>query len=373
MSEDNGTCSMWSDDDLDQSLQQLGENTPVNNQAVPAAYTTLMTAARQVATPKSASPTEPGRSRTRLNKPANRRSRPLLRGLIAAVIAAVLIGGALLAPTWFSGNGGHPNSSAAAAEAFNHAAIAIGSNDPPIKPGQYRYIHSESWSANFAHDAVWLSEQFVSEWVPADPADPDAPWMLVNQPTGNKIWIRGSASQVLAEDPLIAAAPAKTYRAACGDFFEQGGCGRPGSWQDPSPVFLAGLPRDPDQLYQRLLAAIPDNGSRPARILTYVTDTLATGLVPADLRAALYHVLARIPGIEITDHAANLAGRQGTALGVDDGQVRKDIIIDTLTGTFIGYCQALTAPEGSAPAGTTTVSTAVTTGIADHFGVPPRR
>ena len=67
----------------------------------------------------------------------------------------------------------------------------------------------------------------------------------------------------------------------------------------------------------------------------------------------------------MTDDVANLDGRFGTALGIDDPSGNRDeVIIDGRTGEFIGERQV--APDGAVGA-----FTAVTTRGADRLGVVP--
>ncbi len=68
-----------------------------------------------------------------------------------------------------------------------------------------------------------------------------------------------------------------------------------GCWQVPTADFLAALPRDARQLYDRLRADSPADRHRYTGVLTYAIDALQTGLVPADLRAAVYRALLLRP------------------------------------------------------------------------------
>lgn len=70
----------------------------------------------------------------------------------------------------------------------------------------------------------------------------------------------------------------------------------------------------------------------------HIAQVLSSGIVPADLRAALYRVATRIPGVVISDSAANLDGRGGIAVGRVDssGNIRQDIIFDSAGGHAIG-------------------------------------
>ena len=83
-----------------------------------------------------------------------------------------------------------------------------------------------------------------------------------------------------------------------------------------------------------------------------MADLLRSGLVPADLRAALYRVLGKVPGLEITEQVANLDGKKGTAYGISDDGTRHDVIIDPATGQFIGERQITDEGFEGIPAGT---------------------
>jgi len=69
-----------------------------------------------------------------------------------------------------------------------------------------------------------------------------------------------------------------------------------------------------------------------------IADGLRTGVVPADLRAALHKAAALIPGVTVGDRRATVDGRTGIAIGVPspDGVVRTGIIIDPTSGLVIG-------------------------------------
>jgi hypothetical protein len=112
-------------------------------------------------------------------------------------------------------------------------------------------------------------------------------------------------------------------------------------------------------------------GSDMPNPLSAAVTVLRSGLVPADLRAALYRALALMPELKITDEVANLDGRVGMALGIAGSFARQDLIIDTATGQYIGD-RVVTMNDGYyGPAGTTTHYSAVSTAVVDEIGVPP--
>lgn len=87
---------------------------------------------------------------------------------------------------------------------------------------------------------------------------------------------------------------------------------------------------------------VPDFTTEPAtrgtlpKILRQLL--LRTGVVPADLRAALYKAAALIVGVTMADKQATVDGRTGIAVGIptSDGVARRDIIIDPTSGLVIG-------------------------------------
>jgi hypothetical protein len=370
---------LWSDDELDEALRGLHAETGDSTQALATARAKLLAAA--TGNPAPVNPNgAPGSPSPGLRVGGTgavaptRRRRRWVRGGLAAGIAAVLVTIGLLVPSFVTKQN-RPVNSAEAIGVLNRAAVAaLGATDEPVGPGQYRYIETHAWWTVFSGYNIFRVENLIRTWVPAQPDDPTQDWMLDRHPTGNRVWIEGSEEQAREDGTFTDAQQgAVTLKATapCGNFYTPGPCPRTGSWQDPTPGFLAGLPRDPAQLYERLQADAPDNARGPAELLVYAADALRTGLVPADLRAALYQALTRVEGIELTDQAANLDGRVGTAIGIDDGQFRHDIIIDPVTGSFIGEREVLTDDYDGAAEGTVMNYSAVTTAVVDAIGAIP--
>ena len=94
---------------------------------------------------------------------------------------------------------------------------------------------------------------------------------------------------------------------------------------------------------------------------------MRTGVIPADLRAALYQAAALIPGVTVMDREATLDGRTGISLGMETPgyKARKELIVDPSTGHLIGEREILLEDQGSIPAGTAVSWTAVTTTVVD--------
>jgi hypothetical protein len=82
-----------------------------------------------------------------------------------------------------------------------------------------------------------------------------------------------------------------------------------GTWQTPTRQFLAGLPHDPDGLLRRIYRDSKGQGpSKHDEALVYIADVLRSGIIPADLRAALFRAAIRIPGMGVVEGRANLMG-----------------------------------------------------------------
>lgn len=239
-------------------------------------------------------------------------------------------------------------------------------------PGQYRYVETHSWWTGTSGRFVSLIEHMQRIWVPFDPGDPAQDWMLDRGPTGNRL--RGSEAEARAEgfwDPE----PYPTMRvtAPCGNFYDSRRCDRVGSWQDPTADFLSRLPRDPEDLLQRLQADAPAWGDRSpsGRMYAYIADVLRAGWVPAELRTTLYHALAWLPGVFVTEGVRDLHNRIATALGMDDGVHRHHLIIDPPTGDVLGERSVTLADTAWLPGDTVTTSTAVSTAAVPTIGGTP--
>lgn len=257
---------------------------------------------------------------------------------------------------------------------------AAAATDEPLGPGQYRYIATRAWwMASFGMTArryAYLAENLVQVWVPADQTQD---WLLERRLTGRRTWLQGSREQALAdgfeaEDRW----PTGRWRAPHGDFFAAGAGQQPGPqqgcWQVPTADFLAALPRDARQLYDRLRADSPADRPGYTGVLTYAIDALQTGLVPADLRAALYRALLLLPTATMAETADDKASRHhvpGVSLVLDDGTLRTEILIDPANGQFAGLRRTLTRDVGGLKAGTLTESSDVTTAVVDTIGELP--
>ncbi|MBD1539335.1 hypothetical protein HC749_14315 [Arthrobacter sp. S13_S34] len=298
-------------------------------------------------------------------KPATTNVRPTRfrrRLFLASAAAALLVGGIVVAdvvrPTG-------PGATAEAAEVLNNAAAAtIQTTDPVVNAGQYLKVKSTNLWGSSAVDEngkeyQWLDTEKQTMYIPADR---DQEW----------VWERSGrvpttffddASKEYVQRTQAGAVEAYVLRGAKGAFY---GPGSESSF--PSPSYLDSLSRDPRVLLDDIYQKTSGKGqSVDGEALVFIADVLRTGVVPGDVRAALYKAAALIPGVTVTDEQATLDGRKGVAIGrVEDfSHFRQDIIIDPQNGLPIGERQVLTEPRGSMPAGTAITWTAVETAISD--------
>lgn len=315
-----------------EALAQLRAANPV-----PATYATMSEARGS---------TSHGRGRTRA-------------GLLVAAtagVAAVAVGIGVLP-------GGRGGASPAAAAALDQAATAadITATDEAAGPDQYWRIETDAshltTSVEIGSDAgsiedvsTWLGESTRVEYVAVDGARPS--WFQDGPRTITQVFSGQAQVGDVLED-----VHAWTTNLAPND--------TAGSWQQPNAAWLAALPRETDQLRDRLYADTDGHGrSRDGEVLVYVADLLRSGMVPADLRAALFRVLESVPGVELVRrHEDGLIsiGRLETV-----GGERQDIVIDPATGAYVGEQQVQTESVDGLPAGTVTTDTSVTTTVVDE-------
>lgn len=116
---------------------------------------------------------------------------------------------------------------------------------------------------------------------------------------------------------------------------------RPGTWQAPNAAFLATLPREVSALRARLDADTAGRGrSVDGEVVVYVADVLRSGVVPPDLRRALYGVLRTVPGVDVVAEHVRVGGRTGTVVAHRDGQ---QLLLDPDTGALLGEREGSTA------------------------------
>lgn len=356
--------TMWSEDDLDQALAALNAEVPPGDEALANARAELLAAA-------GAPETLPRKAK-----------KPWGRWVAAVAAVAAVITVMQVAPF-----GDKPVVPAAAADLLIDAADKIGASDPVVGPGQYLYVEEHNWRGgsaghpdNPSENFSYQDESFTEVWIPADRTQE---WLRRTRTTGQRKWIVGNPETARAEQPKNVVSE---QRARCGGFgfpeHHEEPCARPSHWSDPTAEYIASLPTDPRQLYDRLYGDAAAGDYPPGmpsdflagQVLQRVSILVKPGVAPAGIRANLYRALAITPGLVISEKdAVNVDGRRGVALGLQSEGVKWELIVDPGTGQIIGDRQTRAVASGiGEPAGTVT-SSAVKIGVAAKMGDKPGR
>ncbi|MEV0676550.1 CU044_5270 family protein [Actinosynnema sp. NPDC050436] len=269
-----------------------------------------------------------------------------------------------------------------AKQVLDDAAAKINAVDPVLAPGQYRYIATHAWYRRGTSFGVsqenpdqtirgwdYLKETSHELWIPQDQSQD---WLERRGWLPGVKWLGGSVPQSEAPEPQATDTDTGERRAKCGNFFPNSGgatqCGDPTDWSHPE--FYTGLPRDPDAIVEWLRTTTAHRGATPPVMFHFGVEILRAGLMPADLRAGWYRALATLDGVKVYDEAATLDGRTGIAIGLEDEQERRDLIVDPATGDFIGE-RTVAGPKPATAwitPGTVTGFSSITTEVVDGIG-----
>ncbi|HET9631779.1 MAG TPA: CU044_5270 family protein [Terrabacter sp.] len=286
-----------------------------------------------------------------------------VRRSVAVLAAACAL---IAAPVGLSLTGRPAGASVAAAGVLDTAAIHA--TDPPASGDQYWKITTtgghtatrhETRNASDVSSTWWVLDRTIA-YVAVDGARPTytewAPGISQRQLTGGPGW-----------SPVPGGTSIETTNLAPNEL--------PGGWQTPNPAFLAALPRDVDQLRDRLYADAQGHGSSvDGEVVVYVADVLRSGLVPADLRAALFQVLKTVPGVDVTSRAVTLQGQLGVGIARTEpvNGTRQEIMVDPSTGLLIGERTVAVEGTSGVPAGTVITETRVRTTLVNEIPAATR-
>lgn len=254
-----------------------------------------------------------------------RRGWPRARLALAGLAAVAVAGVAVAIPDV----GGDGTASAAAVDVLDRAVLAA--NVPGVEPQPGQYWRVESTAVNLFGDQqedgtfeMFLEEQNRITWIPRDSSQPtwwDATFRIADVVDADMTLDEARKTYPESREAMQTAGGGKAF------------------WQVPTWDWLQTLPRDPESLRDRLYADSAGQGqSVDGEAVVFVADMLRSGIVPVDLRVALYEVLKTVPGVEVTAADADITGRSGVALGrleIADGQ-QQEIVIDPVTGDYLG-------------------------------------
>jgi hypothetical protein len=287
--------------------------------------------------------------------------------MLASAAALLLVGGIVAADVIIPGKSG---ATAEAAQDLETAAAAtITAADPPVGPGQYLKVDTKAVYAAFGGvsgpPSLWLDQANSQMYVPADRS---GEWTWNREARTPLVFFSELAKEKAAEVHAEGSTMGKpeVLRANKGAFY-----GTPQTIFNGVPLdeALKSLPRDPGQLLDVIYEQTHGLGTNAeTEALITVADILRKGIVPADLRAALYKAAALIPGVTVNDRQARLDGRTGVAIGISSwgGNLRQDIIVDPQTGLLIGERTVLLRTDDGfpgVPAGTAISWTAIETSV----------
>jgi hypothetical protein len=108
-----------------------------------------------------------------------------------------------------------------------------------------------------------------------------------------------------------------------------------------TPVFLAGLPTDPDALFEQFRKIAVESGgpwSADHAIVDFARGFLYNNepLLSPQVRSAFYRMLAKVDSISSTGELIELDGRKLYAIGQSEREGRQELLIDAQTGRFVG-------------------------------------
>ncbi|MCO5309678.1 MAG: CU044_5270 family protein [Austwickia sp.] len=301
--------------------------------------------------------------------PAPRRTRAVHRGGALATAAAGTALALTLGPAVIGAVTGTGGATPAAAQLLTRAAD-ITVSDPPARAEQYYRITTRSTGISeegTTRDGqpVRIGWRTSSESIQYVAVDGTRPTYSVDRATTDPVQVFGPGTP--APPPSSSSSDrsghARTTNLAPVDI--------PAAWQVPTPAWLAALPRDTDALRARMYADAAGHGpSTDAEVLVIAADVMRSGLVPADLRAAVFRVLRTVPGVTVTSEQATLDGRTGVGIGrsEDRNGLRQELVIDPATGQVLGE-RTLVVRESEGlpvPVGTVFAESAVSRAVVDR-------
>jgi hypothetical protein len=291
------------------------------------------------------------RARGRLLRHIRRNRADRRRRLLVPAIALGAAG--LVAALVNVGNHG----GASAAPILREFAAIARKQAPPttVKPGQFRYTKS------------------IQAYTSGGKTRDGRPWTALG-PRVRETWFGptgGLLHEVSSKPQFLSAADRRNWIAA----------GRPevnpkeATEKIPPPAPL-NLPTDPDALYRVIhdRAVGHGSGTNP-EMFTLVGDTLRESDASPALRAALYEVAARIPGVELVGPATDRIGRHGVAVAYSESadHQRHRLIFDRKTAALLeeDYVELKGSFYGYPPGTVTGYATYVTSAVVNRLGARP--
>lgn len=300
----------------------------------------------------------------------SRRWRPSIPALGSVAVAAIAV--AVIVVFGVGLRSSAPSPSSAASRLLARAALTARAAGGPglMKRGEYWYVHSldVTLGAQFRGAGQHVL-QIQNAYAVSD----------------RQIWIGYGVAGKLATRPV---GPAIFLSARARADWERAGRPRqlntPGDVSLPVNAFdlpyaqLQNLPTRVDALWL-VVKRMAGRGSQiwqRHEMFTVIGDILREDPVPAQVRAALYEVAARIPGINVIGPTHDAAGRPALAVALNDAfdGYREELLFSPRTAKLLGEQDVVVRPSARfhVKPGTVTYSaTYLGSGIVKRAGRPP--
>lgn len=260
------------------------------------------------------------------SRPSRRRRRWTVPVGVAAAAIALAVALPSLLPF-----GPRPDPAAAA---LLHRFAQIARNapaEPAPAPGQYVYSKTTS-----TQSSVFVSGDGAFRFAFREP-DTLEQW-LGTDGSGRQVRTVGQPDFLTPADRAsyeawLAAGETSNVKASFGWGTTQNETYAPGelSYRDTS-----GLPVDPDELRSMIEdRQIVDGPSGDWETFVLATDLIRDSYARPALRAALYEVMAGLPGIEVVGDTVDAAGRRGIALASTHDGYRNEVVFDPKTAKIL--------------------------------------
>ena len=280
------------------------------------------------------------RGRPPARRPRSRRVKVLAAVAVAAALAIAL---PILLPL---GPGGPDPAVAGLLRRFARIA-AHAPAEPAPGPGQFVYTKIDEWgsyrfSSSDGTSFVYSTPAVQERWL-----GPDG--------SGRILTTSGDVSFATPQDEaayrawVASGGPASDGKAWDFDGHAAAADGRYG----PGQLFYrdtSALPTDPATL-RELIEQRQIVGGPPGDSETFVlaTDLIRDSYARPELRAALYEVMAELPGIELVGRTTDGAGRRGVALASTHDGIRNEVVFDPKTARILEEREIVLSSDGGGP------------------------
>jgi hypothetical protein len=229
------------------------------------------------------------------------------------VAAAVLV--ALIGP--------FGRSTAAAAELRRLAAIASSARVPHLEEGEYLLVASDELRVEARVEIGRPSFEVLSRlrlhtWIAGDGSSFRRTEVLSSDfasDADRRSWEEAGEPDVPQTGDI------REERSRSGGYF----------WVD-----LSGLPRDPTELLAALRSgSVVPRSPGDDQVFLLISDLMAQGDTPPDLRASLFEAAARLEGIQEAGEVTDPLGRVGIGLTIDGVSLRTQLVFDPETADLL--------------------------------------